>query len=197
MTDNLAALIGSRICHDLISPIGAIGNGVELLTMSAPAGSSPELDLIAESVHNASARIRFFRIAYGAASKDSVIGRQEVISVLTATAQGGRFTYLWKSETDQSRQLVRIAFLLLQCLETALPLGGEIQILNDGDNYILTGKGPRLVVDPVLWEGLVNPESQIDHKASQVQFALLPSVISDAGRELTIDQEAGTITVRF
>ena len=86
MTDNIAALIGSRICHDLISPIGAIGNGVEILTMSASVGSSPELGLIADSVHHTNARIRFFRIAYGAASMDNVIGRQEVISVLTATA---------------------------------------------------------------------------------------------------------------
>ena len=93
MTDNIAALIGSRICHDLISPIGAIGNGVEILTMSASVGSSPELDLIADSVHHTNARIRFFRIAYGAASMDNVIGRQEVISVLPETAQGGRFTY--------------------------------------------------------------------------------------------------------
>ena len=173
MTNNIAALIGSRICHDLISPIGAIGNGVELLTMSASAGSSPELDLIADSVHNANARIRFFRIAYGPASMDNVIGRQEVISVLTATAQGGRFTYFWEIDTDQSRQLVRIAFLLLQCIETALPLGGEIQIANDGDSCILTGSGPRLAFDPVLWEGLINPEVQIDHNASQVQFCHL------------------------
>lgn len=57
---NLAALIGSRICHDLISPIGAINNGLELLGMSdTPEG--PELELISESVGNASARIRFFR----------------------------------------------------------------------------------------------------------------------------------------
>lgn len=93
MTDNIAALIGSRICLDLISPIEAIGNGVEFLTMSASVGSSPELNLIADSVHNTNARIRFFRIAYGAASMDNVIGRQEVISVLPETAQGGRFTY--------------------------------------------------------------------------------------------------------
>ena len=86
MTNNIAALIGSRICHGLNSPIGAIGNGVEFLTMSASVGSSPELDLITDSVHHTNARIRFFRIAYRAASMDNVIGRQEVISVLTATA---------------------------------------------------------------------------------------------------------------
>ena len=64
---NIAALIGSRICHDLISPIGAINNGLELLEMTGTS-SGPEMELISESVGNASARIRFFRIAYGAAS---------------------------------------------------------------------------------------------------------------------------------
>jgi histidine phosphotransferase ChpT len=63
---DLAALIGSRICHDLISPIGAIGNGVELLLMEA-SGKGPELSLISESVAAANARIRFFRVAFGAA----------------------------------------------------------------------------------------------------------------------------------
>ena len=57
-------LIGSRICHDLISPLGAIGNGVELLTMSGMT-EVPEMTLISESVENANARIRFFRIAFG------------------------------------------------------------------------------------------------------------------------------------
>ena len=77
---NLSALIGSRICHDLISPIGAINNGLELLDMSGRT-SGPELDLIQESVGNASARIRFFRIAFGAAG-DQMMGRAEVVSIL-------------------------------------------------------------------------------------------------------------------
>lgn len=197
MNTDLAALIGSRICHDLISPIGAIGNGVELLTMSAPARGSQELDLISDSVHNANARIRFFRIAYGPASKEHIIGRTEVLSVLKAAGQGGRFTYSWQIETDQSRQMVRIAFLLLQCFETALPLGGKINVVQDGDNYVLTGSGPRLVVDPALWDGLLDPKIQFDHKAAQVQFALLPTVITDAGRALSISHDADTITARF
>ena len=68
---DLAALISSRICHDLISPIGAINNGLELLGMSGQSLDTPEMSLINESVQNASARIRFFRIAYGAASEQN------------------------------------------------------------------------------------------------------------------------------
>ena len=76
---DLAALVGSRICHDLISPIGAIGNGVELMMMDR-ASASPELALIAESVASANARIRYFRVAFGTAGADQRIARSEVHS---------------------------------------------------------------------------------------------------------------------
>ena len=77
MATEIAALIASRICHDLISPIGAIGNGMELMALSSgQEQSSPELDLISQSVENANARIRFFRIAYGSASSTHLVGRQ-------------------------------------------------------------------------------------------------------------------------
>jgi len=89
MTDrpDLNALVGSRICHDLISPIGAIGNGVELLQMES-AAQGPELALISESVTNANARIRFFRIAFGAAGRDQRIGRSEVAGILADLYRG-------------------------------------------------------------------------------------------------------------
>lgn len=172
MTQDIAALIGSRICHDLISPIGAIGNGVQLLAMSGGAAGA-EMDLITESVHNANARIRFFRIAYGAAQADHTIGRQEVLSILMATAQGGRFTYFWQVDGEQSREMVRIAFLMLQCFETALPLGGEFQIGQEGDDCVMTGTSTRLAIETPLWDSLLAANAY-PHKVALVQFALLP-----------------------
>ncbi|MEM9127616.1 MAG: histidine phosphotransferase, partial [Pseudomonadota bacterium] len=78
---NLASLIGSRICHDLTSPIGAITNGLELLDM---AGNAPaqEVELISDSVDSAGARIRFFRIAYGKATQQ-MIAHTDVMRLLS------------------------------------------------------------------------------------------------------------------
>jgi histidine phosphotransferase ChpT len=89
-----AALVGSSICHDLISPIGAINNGMELMSMSGMA-SSPEMALISESVDAANARIRFFRIAYGAPSETQLLGRSEVSSILRDTSRGSRLSLNW------------------------------------------------------------------------------------------------------
>lgn len=193
---DLTALVGSRICHDLVSPLGAIGNGVELLGLSG-IPESPEMALIAESVENANARLRFFRIAYGAAAADQRIGRAEIAGTLAAVARGGRISYFWDAAGDQPRDEVRAVFLLLQCLETALPLGGDVHVDRDGAFWKVTGESPRLKIDADLWDSLLNPRLRIAVTAAQVQFALLPEVLADLSRKLTLQLAPDRITVRF
>ena len=191
---NLAALIGSRICHDLISPIGAINNGLELLGMSEDR-EGPELELITESVENASARIRFFRIAYGAAS-DQPMGRSEVITTLRDMTGGGRLTVAYGPMDDQPRWAVRMAFLAIQCLETCMPYGGRIEVSCDAGHWTVTGHAPKTNVDPGLWAVLTGGE--LDTLApAHVQFALLPAVANDAGRDIRSDIAEGRLTIRF
>ena len=120
MTRELAAMIGSRICHDLISPVGAISNGIELLGMST-GDTSPELSLIAESVDNANARVKFFRIAFGMASPEQMTGRQEMVSILTSLATP-RLTYEWLPKADLLRNEVKLLCQMMLCIETALPV---------------------------------------------------------------------------
>lgn len=196
MTKDLSALVGSRICHDLISPIGAISNGVELLAMTE-GDATAEMALISESVENAAARIRFFRIAFGGARADQLISRTEVLSVLSAVAQGGRHTYYWQVDEDNQRRNVRIAFLLLLCLETALPAGGDLTIRKDADVWVVSAESSRLKFDETLWDGLKNNANGFDYSAAQVQFAMLPAIISEAGRNLTVERSDTQIIARF
>jgi histidine phosphotransferase ChpT len=196
MRPDLAALVGSRICHDLISPLGAIGNGVELMALT-DGNTDAEMALIAESVANANARIRFFRIAYGSAAVEQMVGRSEVLSVLAASARGGRFTYFWQVEGDQPRRDVRAAFLLLQCFESAFPLGGDIHVTMQGDTWELTAQGDRLKIDAPLWDSLTKPRSRHEHTAAEVQFALLPKVLSDNRRTLAVEYGENRIRATF
>jgi len=193
---NLASLIGSRICHDLISPIGAITNGLELLDLTEGV-QGPEMDLIADSVGNAGARIRFFRIAYGAAG-DQLMGRPEVVSVLEDLNRGGRHDVQWGPLEPQPRTEVRLAFLALQCLETAMPFGGTIQVEAKDGNWTVTGLADKLVVDAVLWEyldGSGRPDPAIS--PALVQFALLPIVAADLGRAVRMEHDATRIALRY
>lgn len=196
MSPDLAALVGSRICHDLISPIGAISNGVELLSLT-DGDTTAEMRLISDSVASANARIRFFRIAYGAAAADQHIGRAEVLSILTASALGGRFAYVWQVEDEATRGDVRLAFLAIQCLESALPRGGDISIARDGDIWRLTGAGPRVQADPDHWSHLTGPAGANGIGAAQVHFALLGEALRQSGRKPDVDISDTQITASF
>lgn len=192
---DLAALIGSRICHDLISPIGAISNGLELLEMTGDA-SGPEMELISDSADHAGARIRFFRIAYGAAD-DQDIGRQEVSSVLRALNRGGRCQFQWGPTDPAPRNLVQLAFLALQCLESALPHGGEVQVQREGAEWTVRATDVSVQANPEHWQELARGKPCAGATAATVQFVLLPVLAQDLGRTLSARWSEREIVLQF
>jgi histidine phosphotransferase ChpT len=198
MTDrpDLSALIGSRICHDLISPIGAIGNGVELMLMDGGA-KSPELALISESVANANARIRFFRVAFGAAGGDARIARSEVQAILTEVTKGSRLRVEWQSDGEFARREAKLAFLCMQCLETAMPWGGQVRLVQTGPDWIVTGRAPRLKVDPPLWASLTEPTADFAITPALVHFAILPDEARTQSRRPTVQIADTEIRMAF
>ena len=87
---HLATLIGSRICHDLVSPIGAIKNGLELLHLSSEKSNGPEICLIEESTDNAIGRVNFFRIAFGMGSAQADLSPDKARKILSPLFNGSR-----------------------------------------------------------------------------------------------------------
>ena len=174
MTDepDLAALLGSRICHDLISPLGAIGNGVELLSLDGD-GQRPEVALIAQSVAAANARIRFLRVAFGVAGDDQRLGRPEILGLLRDWTDGGRLAVDWQVTGDHPRRVVRRAFLALMCAESALPFGGTINVQRNAGDWHLSATGRRLRIDPAPWACLTDPAAPVALAPPLVQFGLL------------------------
>jgi histidine phosphotransferase ChpT len=192
----LHELIGSRICHDLISPLGAISNGLELVSLSGQE-LSPELRIIAESVENANARIRFFRVAYGMAAPDQMVSAAEARSILDDINSGGRITTSWDIERDQPRTVTKLAFLLIQCFETALPRGGMIRVAEMAGEWSISCEAERLSIDPDLWQALSKPAVAGPDRADKVQFVLAPMVAQAMNRQLRLDCADHTARLRF
>ncbi|MEO0691698.1 MAG: histidine phosphotransferase family protein [Pseudomonadota bacterium] len=193
---DLSALLGSRICHDLISPLGAIGNGIELLSM-AGLPASPELDLITQSVEHANARIRYFRISFGAAQEGQSIGSTEVTGVLDDVSRNGRVRYDWRPKGDLPRPMVKLSFLLMQCLESAMPRGGRILVDRTTVGWILRADADRFNVDPALWSLVVSPEALAEVTPSDVHFPLVLPAAQAAGRTLMTEIGDDAIVARF
>ncbi len=182
-TPDIAALVGSRICHDLTSPLGAIGNGLELLEMSGSCGG-PELALIRESVESANARIRFFRVAYGRSDGGQALAQQEITAIVTGMTKGSRISIDWAPDGAQARREVRLAFLLIQCLETALPYGGEIRVERIRGTWHLTGRGEKMKIEPPVWELLITGGEGVDVTPAQVQFLMVAESARRMGRRV-------------
>ncbi|MCJ8139195.1 histidine phosphotransferase family protein [Falsirhodobacter halotolerans] len=186
---DLAALVASRICHDLISPIGAIGNGLELVAMTG-APNGPEMELIVQSVAQANARLRLFRLAFGAAG-DGAVPVREVREILDGMTAGTRLVIDWQPPSATRRE-VKIAFLLLQCLETAMPYGGRITV--HGPDRI-EAEAPRLRALPDLWPVLQGAVGEVG--PAQAHFLLAARAISTLGRQVEVTETPTALALRY
>ncbi len=184
--EDLVALVGSRLCHDLVNPLGAIGNGVELLEMTgAPQG--PEMALIKDAIRDAQARIRFFRVAFGAPGADQTISVREVRETLGNLYAQSRFTVTWHPDTEVPRAAVKLAFLMLMCVETALPMGGDITVARTAQGeWQIDCTGRRVNMDPTLWSLLRFGGGHASRplRPSEVQFTVLPTEAAAQGHSI-------------
>lgn len=193
----LAALIGSRICHDLANPIGAISNGVELLQMAGVGPGSAELALVADSVAHASARLRLFRVAFGVAGPGQLLGRSETALILADSYGSGRLAVNWGVTSDQPRAEVKVAFLLLQCIESALPRGGEVHVSLAGGRWRIEVRAERVKDEPGLWALLDGGPLPGTLKPAEVQFALAPRAAAAVGRWIAAEVGPETVALTF
>ena len=93
-------LITSRICHDLVSPVGAIGNGIELMQELGEDAGDEAVSLIATSAAQAAIRLKCFRLAYGAAGTDKNIGLREVKEVFSDWLKARRVQVEFESDIE-------------------------------------------------------------------------------------------------
>ncbi|MGH1446124.1 MAG: histidine phosphotransferase family protein [Cognatishimia sp.] len=191
---NFAELVASRICHDLISPVGAISNGVELLAMTG--AQSEELQLVNDSAQNASGRVRFFRVAFGAANPEQVISSAEIKGILADLA-GDRLQYDWQAKGTFPRPALRACFLSILCIERALPRGGYLFIEEKEDTWHIQANGPILKIDESLWHPMSQGRPADEITPATVSFGLLPMAISDLQRTLDIQLSESQISISF
>jgi histidine phosphotransferase ChpT len=197
---DLAQLMASRLCHDLISPLGAIGNGIELLEMSRDypgIADTPEMKLIAEAVAAARARIQSFRIGFGQSGGNQRISRVELRNLLDGMAAENRMTIELDSEGDLPRNEVRMILLAVMCLASALPWGGALTVTRQGIVTRLTAIADRTRSDQALWSRLDTPQTGPLPPASEVQFPLLAEVASRQDRPIQWAIHPGGAEISF
>ena len=173
---DLAALLCSRVCHDVISPVGAIANGLELLDEGADEDTAEiAMDLIRSSARNASARLQFARIAFGAAgSAGAHIDTGDAEAVARAFFDNEKKTDLeWHGERALlAKNKVKFLLNLILVGLGAIPRGGlvkaEIKDPKGDASFRVTSSGKNARVPPAFL-ALLNGEFDEDIDAHAIQ----------------------------
>lgn len=184
----LAALVAQRLCHDLVNPLGAVGNGLELLVLSQP--GSEETALMADSLVQAMGRLRLYRLAFGPAPEGGRSDGADLAAGLEAIAGARRVRLVRALAAEMPRAEARLAALLALCAETALAWGGTLTVETGSGAVRVRAEAARLRLDPDLWAALAEGRAPDRPTPQSVQFALAVAAARAAGRRLTVTQDA-------
>lgn len=159
----------ARLCHELVSPVGAIANGVEILTEDA-GFAADAATLIGQSAGEASRRLQFYRLAYGALSPVGAdVARQATLELF----KEGRCRCEWPSAaTPIPTEFVKLTMNLLLLASGTLPRGGVVAPAWGDTGLVVTARGQGARIDGNL-ELLMSPElepAEINPKTVQAVF---------------------------
>ena len=200
---DFAALVTSRVCHDVISPVGAIVNGLEVLEEDKD-GSMQEfaLDLIRKSAKQASARLQFARLAFGAAgSAGAAIDLADAENVAKGMFQDDKITLTWTAPRAlMPKNKVKLLLNLVTLATGAIPRGGKIHVEVTGEDedaaFTLTSQGQNARI-PTHAEHLVaGEEIEGGITAHAIQPYYTGEVARAAGMEVGFAIEGDVVTIR-
>ena len=153
---DFASLLCSRLCHDLLSPVGALNNGLELLADETdPAMRQRCLDLMADSARTSANKLKFFRLAFGgAAGMGDTIDSREAKAAIEGLFAGGRKQELvWLVEADAlPKAAAKVLLNLAMIAGDALVRGGTLTVGGEENagqvEIVVRAEGPRVILDP-------------------------------------------------
>jgi histidine phosphotransferase ChpT len=199
---DLAALLCSRVCHDLISPVGAIVNGLEVLAEEKDEETRTfAMELIHKSAATASAKLQFCRIAFGAAgSAGAQIDLGDAETIARGFFEDGKTKLVWNlPRVLLAKNRVKLLLNMLLIAGHAIPRGGTITVdsLGAGETagFRVAAAGTNAKVPPAvpaLLAGDFGGETPDAHRIQPVYAGLLAK---DCGLAPAIALEGDTVVV--
>ena len=163
---DLASLLCSRLCHDLLSPVGALNNGLELMADEQdPEMRERCLELLNESARASANKLKFFRLAFGAGGGfgDQIDTREAKAALEGLFGADKRVELGWMVEDDElPKGAVKLLLNLALIAGDALVRGGRLDVgveRDGGLELVIRAEGPRILLDPALRETILKGSS--------------------------------------
>lgn len=199
---DLAALLCSRVCHDLISPVGAIVNGIEVMEEDKNEETKTfALDLIKKSAYQASAKLQFCRLAFGASGS---AGAQIDLGDAEKAARGlfddNKTSLAWNLPRELViKNKVKLLLNMLLIAAGTIPRGGTLNVeaVPGGEGlagFVVTAAGHNAKLSPATAELLAGGVGHaVDAHAVQPVYAAI--LARDCGLTLSAGGEVGTVVL--
>ena len=197
----LAGIVCTRICHDLVSPVGAVVNGVDLIREMGGADATEEMAMVEQSARRAAALLKFHRLAFGAVGdRDATMARGQLCERVEGVLAGPRVRLEWSAPQGPpiSLPVARLIFLMLLAGRAMLGMSGALKVmLPAGDALplavIAEGAKVAATADQRRWlAGGPGPAPD----SRQVEFALAGPAAAAAGARIELIEGEGQLALR-
>lgn len=196
---DFASLLCSRLCHDLMSPVGALNNGIELLADEQdPDMRDRCLELLSDSARVTANKLKFFRLAFGAAGGfgDAVDTKEARTALEGLIGTDGKVRLGWMiGDAKLSKSATKLLLNLSLIASDALVRGGRLDVgaENDGGTEIaIRAEGPRIIVDPSIRDTLVDgPSGELEARTAGAWLA--HSLAVEGGGSIQLSQPSDDV----
>jgi len=198
-----ASLLCSRLCHDLLSPVGALNNGIELLADEHdPEMRARCLDLLAESARASANKLKFFRLAFGAAGgfADEVDSREARAAIEGLFGGDGRIRLGWMVEEPvMSKAALKVLLNIVLIAGDALVRGGLLDVGAErhrhGLEIVVRAEGSRIVLDPELKSVLAGETAENDVAPRAAAAWLVHCLVEEGGGRIQLADEDNMLLI--
>ncbi|GAB4530547.1 MAG: histidine phosphotransferase family protein [Amphiplicatus sp.] len=197
----LSSLIASRVCHDLINPVGAIGSGLDVLDDASMDQAMREaaLDLVRSGGEKAVSILKFARLAYGVAGGyGAEIALEEAEALLRDIFRWSKAALEWRLKPGLvSKEKAKTLLMLTQAAADCAPRGGTVTVSGGGDAFLIEAVGPRLILHDEFRAALAGDARDLKPKFAPAYLAGLMARESGGGIVADMTDEKATIEARF
>ncbi|MEQ7872645.1 histidine phosphotransferase family protein [Sphingomonas sp. ASV193] len=197
---DLAGLMCSRLCHDLLSPVGALNNGIELLADEQdPEMRERCLELLNDSARASANKLKFFRIAFGAGGGfgDEIDTREAHSALQGLYGPEKRIELGWMVAGDRlSKGATKLLLNLAMIAGDALVRGGRLDVgVERGDSLemVIRAEGPRILLDPKLRETILTGSSGGEVEPRAAGAWLAHSLAAQGGGTIRLSDPADEV----
>ena len=200
---DFASLMCSRLCHDLLSPVGALNNGLELLADETDDQMRTRIfELLTDSARASANKLKFFRLAFGAGGGfgETIDAREARTAIEGLIAENKRISFVWLVEAEAlPKAAIKVLLNLALIASEALIRGGTLSVGGeeaDGQfEIVIQLEGQRIVLDPDIRATLTDGERADGVTPRTAAAYMINAIVREAGGAMMVSEPAEGVMI--